>query len=190
MLRRLDVPFRDAQAADLAWSLQPGAVAPASLTRMTVPRRGPARVTLHVLGASHAVEVALAGEVLLTEVVAYGAPHGRALDEAPAELVRDGFRYRFASMVERHASAEMASVAAELQGALEGRADALLATFPGVPGAVTALRATPAADGAGWESWHLYPERGEVVRTSTLIAPVGTPSRPGRGPASLVEAAS
>jgi hypothetical protein len=190
VLRRLDIPFRDAAASDLAWSLLPGAVAPGSLAHLRAPRRGPATVDLHVLGASHAVEVSLDGGPVLTEVVAYGAPGGRALDLAPAELVRGAFRYRFASMVEHHERAEMEPVARDLQARLEGRSDALFATFPGVPGAVTALRATRVAGGTGWETWHLYPERGEVVRTSTLIAPVGARSAPVTGPLPLAGSAS
>jgi hypothetical protein len=189
VLRRLDIPFRDAAASDLAWSLLPGAVAPEALAHLRAPRSGAATVDLHVLGASHAVEVTL-GDVVLTEVVAYGAPEGRTLTQAPAELVRDGLSYRFDSVVERHAPEAMEGIARALQDRLEGRSDALLATFPGAPGAVTALRATTDAAGAGWETWHLYPERGEVVRTSTTVAPVGArPARAADAPA-LAGAAS
>jgi hypothetical protein len=175
VLRRLDIPFRDAAASDLAWSLLPGAAAPEALAHLRAPGTGSATVDLHVLGASHAVEVAVAG-VVLTEVVAYGAPEGRTLEQAPAELVRGGLSYRFDSTVEHHAPEAMEGIARTLQERLEGRPDALFATFPGAPGAVTALRATSVADGAGWETWHLYPERGEVVRTATSVAPVGARS--------------
>jgi hypothetical protein len=188
VLRRLDIPFRDAAASDLAWSLLPGAVAPEALAHLRVPRTGPATLDLHVLGASHAVEVAL-DDVVLTEVVAYGAPDGRTLGQAPAELVRGGLRYRFDHAVERCAPAAVADVARDLRERLEGRPDALFATFPGAPGAATALLATTVARGAGWETWHLYPERGEVVRTVTTIAPVGAPASPAGAPV-LVGSAS
>ncbi|WP_022927008.1 DUF2617 family protein [Patulibacter americanus] len=189
MLRRLDIPFRDAAASDLAWSLLPGAVAPEALAHLRASGTGTATLDLHVLGASHAVEVAVGG-VVLTEVVAYGAPEGRTLQQAPTELVRDGLSYRFASTVEHHAPEAMEGIARTLQDRLEGQPDALFATFPGAPGAVTALRATSVADGAGWETWHLYPERGEVVRTSTSVAPVGAPSVPASAPLPLAGAVS
>ncbi|MGX6450135.1 DUF2617 family protein, partial [Patulibacter sp. S7RM1-6] len=51
-------------------------------------------------------------------------------------------------------------------------AGGLFAAFPGAPGAATALRALAVPDGAGWETWHLYPERREVVRTRTTVAPL------------------
>jgi hypothetical protein len=187
VLRRLDIPFRDAAAADLAWSLLHGAVAPEALAHLRAPRTGPATVDLYVLGASHAVEVAMNG-VVLTEVVAYGAPDGRTLEQAPAALVRGGLSYHFDSTVEHHPLDAMEGIARALQDRLEGRADALFATFPGAPGAVTALRATAVADGAGWETWHLYPERGEVVRTATSIASVRASA--GAGAPALVGSAS
>jgi hypothetical protein len=174
---RLHVPFRDAAAGDLAWSLLPGAAAPAALARLDVPGTGDARVRLHVLGASHAVELALPDGGRLTEVVAYGAPAGRALAAAPAEVVRDGLRYRFGSAVDVRTPEAVAALAAELRAALEGAPDALLAAFPGAPGAATALRAVDVPGGAGWETWHLYPERGEVVTTRTTVVPAGAGAR-------------
>jgi hypothetical protein len=171
VLRRLHVPFRDAAAGDLAWSLLPGAAAPAALARLDVPATGAARVRLHVLGASHAVELALPDGRRLTEVVAYGAPAGRALATAPSEVVRDGLRYRFASSVDRDTAEGVAALADALREGLEGAPDALFAAFPGAPGAATALRTVDVPGGAGWETWHLYPERGEVVTTSTTVVP-------------------
>jgi hypothetical protein len=189
VLRRLDIPFRDAAASDLAWSLLPGAVAPEALAHLRAPVTGPATIDLHVLGASHAVEVAMDG-VVLTEVVAYGAPAGRTLEQAPAELVRGALSYRFASTVEHHAPEAMEGIARALQDRLEGRPDAILATFPGAPGAVTALRAVAVDEGTGWETWHLYPERGEVVRTATAIAPVRAHASPVGDAPALVGSAS
>ncbi|WP_320672789.1 DUF2617 family protein [Patulibacter defluvii] len=172
MLVQLDVPFRDAAADDLAWSLLPGASAPAALASAEVAL-GDLRLRLHVLGASHAVEVA-AGDRRLTEVVAYGAPDGRTLAAAPASVERDGLRYRFAATVERPGRAAVAALGAELRADGGGR-DRLLAAFPGTPDALTALRLLPDAE-PGWESWHLYPERGEVVRTRTTVTVVEEPA--------------
>jgi hypothetical protein len=54
--------------------------------------------------------------------------------------------------------------------ALAQRPGTLVAAFPGAPDALTAVRARPAGPrGAAWESWHLYPSSGEVVRTATTV---------------------
>ncbi|MGE4427114.1 MAG: DUF2617 family protein [Solirubrobacteraceae bacterium] len=176
MLTRLEIPFADAAAADLAWSLRPGAVASGAVARLDVPLpRRADRLCLHVLGASHAVEVELDGTAL-TEIVACGAPDGRPLADAPAVVERPGLRYAFSSTVERPAAAEITRLAERLQDELAGRDDALLARFPGAPEAITGLRARPRGAATGWETWHLYPERREVVRTYTtvLLLPAGT----------------
>ncbi|WP_210495709.1 DUF2617 family protein [Patulibacter sp. SYSU D01012] len=173
---RLDVPFVDAAAEDLAWALLPGTVAPAGLAAIDVPG-GAASARLHVLGASHAVELTFAGGARLTEVVACGAPDGRALAAAPARLVRDGLEYRFAADVETTTAAAVATLADDLRAELAGHDGALFAAFPGAPGAATALRTLPVPGGAGWETWHLYPERHEVVRTRTTVAPLPEAAR-------------
>ena len=199
MLLRLDTPFRDAAADDLAWSLRrdepaaatAGGIAPCSpaeaprgaraaapwvpagLARLDVDA-GPFRAALHVLGASHAVELTVDGRRLV-EVVACGAPDGRPLELAPGELaVGDGRRYRFEAEILRRRPADVAALADRLRDRIGGDRHGLVGEFPGAPGALTALRAWRAGrDGVAWETWHLYPERGEVVRTTTAVgAPV------------------
>lgn len=188
MLLDLDVPFRDASAGDLAWSLLAGAAAPDALASLDVGT-GALAVRLHVLGASHAVELRI-GERRLTEVVACGAPQGRPLGDAPSAIERDGLRYRFHATVDAPGGAAVLALGEELRAICEGRPDALAAAFPGASGALTALRTTVdgdpsrgrdagdhAAHGptAGWQTWHLYPERGEVVRTRTSVAVASGP---------------
>jgi len=180
VLTRLDIPFADASAGELAWSLRPGAVASGGLARLDVPLpRRADRLRLHVLGASHAVELELDG-VALTETVACGAPHGRPLASAPPVVDHPGLRYAFAWTVERPDADRIPRLAHRLEEELAGRDDALLAWFPGAPDAVTALRARPRGAATAWETWHLYPERGEVVHTVTTVLslPAGAEPRP------------
>jgi hypothetical protein len=172
VLLQLDVPFRDAASTDLVWSLLPGAAAPAALAALDVTI-GAVALRLHVLGASHAVEVR-AGDRRLTEVVACDALGGRALAGAPPVVDHDGLRYRFEAEVEERGAAGVAALGEQLRAACAERSDALLAAFPGAPGALTALCPTrlddPSSATAGWETWHLYPERGEVVRTRSSVS--------------------
>ncbi len=47
----------------------------------------------------------------------------------------------------------------------------LVGVFGADPGALTALRAAPlgAGEGVAWETWHAYPQSGELVRTRSEV---------------------
>ncbi len=58
------------------------------------------------------------------------------------------------------------------------------------PGATTGLRARPSTDGVAWDTWHLYPERGEVVRTRSSVVRADGTGRPAAVPVSPGERAA
>lgn len=178
----IDVPFRDAAAEDLAWALERDGRPPAGLAGLDVAG-GPWPLRLHVLGASHAVELSLPDGVRITETVACGLADGRALERAPQRLDAHGLHYAFSSTVEVPGTAGVVALAARLHRELAVDPGGLVAAFPGAPGATTGLRARVDAVGAAWETWHLYPERGEVVRTRSR-ARLGVAS-PAAGPAGV-----
>ncbi|CAB4906851.1 unannotated protein [freshwater metagenome] len=179
MRAAIDVPFRDAAASDLAWALEQGGRPPAGLAHVDVVS-GPFDLRLHVLGASHAVELVLPDGARVTETVACGIDGGRALEHAPDRVDEHGLRYAFSAHVDAPGTAAVVALADELHRTLAGDPGGIVATFPGAPGAATGLRARPTADGAAWDTWHLYPERGEVVRTRTsvVLAAAVDPSAP------------
>lgn len=168
----LDVPFRDAAAADLAWALERDACAPDGLVHLDVAA-GPCALRLHVLGASHAVELRLPGGARVTETVACNVAGGLALGSAPARVEVHGIRYAFAAEVETPGTDAVVALAAELHATLTADPHGIVAAFPGPPGAATGLRARVSPDEVAWDTWHLYPERGEVVRTRTAVDVAG-----------------
>ncbi|MEY9210730.1 DUF2617 family protein [Thermobifida halotolerans] len=170
----VDVPFSDTRAADLAWSITHPPVAP--LATRTVRLAG-ARVELRVLGASHQV-VLDHGTARLVETVAClpGAVGGLPGERAPR--VPGVARHHFASSVRCLDPAEFTARTTAVRDRLADRPDALLATFPGDPLAVTALLATAAGPVLHWRSWHAYPQTGELV--TTMSTTVLSPPPPGR----------
>jgi hypothetical protein len=135
-------------------------------------------VRLHVLGASHAVELAWPDGGRMTETVACGIAGGRALASAPERVDERGVRYAFCAAVDAPGTSAVVALADELHEALGADPHGIVAAFPGVPGATTGLRARPSTDGVAWDTWHLYPERGEVVRTRSSVAVRPTGDRP------------
>jgi len=164
----IDVPFRDAAADDLAWALERDGGPPAGLATLDVAA-GPVAVRLHVLGASHAVELALPDDVRVTETVACGIAGGLPLASAPRDVEDHGLRYAFSAHVDVPGTDAVVALADELHATLTADRHGIVATFPGAPGAATALRARVTAGGVAWDTWHLYPERGEVVRTRSSV---------------------
>lgn len=160
MLQILTVPYLDASAAQLVWRLD-APVQPALASRRVVLEG--MTLDLRLLGASHQVVVER-GRRRVSELVAcdHSSPGG-----LPREIgeERAGFVYRFTSEVERLPLASMAAVADELVSGLAGSDRALVGAFPGSPHAVTAI----SVGDAGWRTWHLYPQTGEVVRTATEV---------------------
>jgi hypothetical protein len=150
VLIHLDVPFIDARAADLTLTL--GAPPEPALE---VLRAGP--VELRLLGSSH--QALVDGGATLSETVACRPGGAGAL---PART-REG-EYTFWARVDRLAPDKYARRAREIIAAVAG--DGLVAVFPGPADAFTALR--PGL-GPSWDTWHGYPQSGELVHTRSRL---------------------
>lgn len=176
----LDVPYADVRAADLR--LSTGGEVPPTLADVTVeplpgaPSAGAGAVpplTLGILGASHVAFVGDRGAPVYVEELSCTAVDGVPLaavgpdDPAEADAGRGG-----ASRAIRVETAD-AAVFAEVVDLVRSLADdpaAVVAEFPGAPGALTALRGIARPGGYDWRTWHLYPGPaggGEVVHSWT-----------------------
>lgn len=161
----LDVPFADVRGDTLRWTLAPVACTP--LATRTVDLGDGLAVTLSVLGASHQVVVRHHDRPLLYETVACGISDARRL---PGE--HTARTYHLISQIQVADAGRLAEEAAALVERLSGRTDAIVAHFPGDPHAVTALALEGAGDGEiTWNTWHTYPQTGEIVATVTSYRP-------------------
>ncbi len=162
MRAELTAPYADVCAADLVLELD--ATPAVALEVLTLELAG-FTLELRLLGHSHQAVVTAPGGFALSETVSCRPAEPGHLPAARA-LRRDGHAYAF--------SAEIVPIE-EVDG--DGLATAvaidphgLVGDFAGLPGAFTALRAAaieePDATGVRWETWHAYPQNGELVRTS------------------------
>ncbi len=174
---------RYASAGDLAWSLLAGAAAPDALgvARRRDRRAGGAAARARGVARGRAADRRATPD------------RGRRLRRARGPVPLATHRRRSSGTACATAStppstrpaARGARARRGLRATCEGRPDRLLAAaFPGASGALTALRTTVAGDpphgrdagdhGAAGrpptETWHLYLERGAVVRTRTSVA--------------------
>lgn len=166
MLTEIGVPYADTSAGALHWSPLPPETAP--LDELVLGRGGVSLV-LHLLGASHSATLTVAdGRVV--ETVACPA-HGAPGEPLPAHRVRvvDGLRYRFHSRVTPLDPHALGALAARLRHEVDTRDDRLVGVFPGDRDALTALAGRTGPGVARWRTWHLYPETGEAVRTTTQV---------------------
>lgn len=163
MRAALSAPYADVRAEDLVLELD-APDAPALETLLLA--LGDAQLELRLLGHSHQAIVTAPG-FQLSETVSCrpGAGEEQRLPAARA-VRRDGRAYAFTAellALEDFADgALVAAVAEDPRG--------LVAEFAGRPGAFTALRAAevdePGVTGVRWETWHAYPQTGELVRTT------------------------
>lgn len=180
MLTDLAVPFLDARASRLAWSLgldrQPAlehlalehlCLEHLCLEHPALELRG-AAVEMRLLGASHQVVVDSA-RGSWSEVVACSSGATTASLPSVIRRERGGEQYRFRSMVARLGAAALAERVDNLVVALAGRPDALVGRFPGSPHAVTAVVARPSSGGVRWRTVHAYPQTGELVATTSSV---------------------
>lgn len=161
----LDVPCADVRGDTLRWTLAPVRCTP--LASQMVQLRDGLTVALNVLGASHQVVIHRDGRPLLHETIACGIAQASPL---PTSHVEGG--YRLASHIGRMGTEQLVAQVGRLVDKLSGRTDAVVAHFPGDPNAVTAL----ALEKFGpsqiiWNTWHTYPQTGEIVATITSYRP-------------------
>jgi hypothetical protein len=157
---RIDTQFADSRAADLslAYGLRP------------LPALGTHRVTLggmtlelRVLGASHQV---LLGD--WSETVACLPDRPGALPAREERTVGDHV-VRFEARCDR--PVDFASTVSRIVADCAADPHSLVAEFPGSPLAVTALSAREIEGGVHWQTWHAYPQAGELVWTSSVVSP-------------------
>ncbi len=159
MRKAIQTRFADSRAADLslAYGLRP---LPALGTHAVT--LGGLTIELRVLGASHQVVL---GD--WSETVACLPDRPGALPAHQEQLVGD-HRITFEARVDRPDDFE-----GVVQQVITSCADdprALVAEFPGSRLAVTALAAGPHGDGVAWETWHAYPQAGELVYTKSVVS--------------------
>lgn len=166
MLTELALPYADTDAAALQWSSQRPSAGPLDVLSLG---SGASRLELHLLGASHCAVLHSRAEHLVETVAcpAYGAV-GMPLPEQ-RERVQGPLHYRFASQVERLDAVALGDLAARLRDGVRGRRDRLAGVFPGSADALTVLAGALGRSGARWRTWHLYPNTGEAVRTTTAV---------------------
>ncbi len=160
MRTRIDTRFADSRAADLslAYGLRP---LPALGTHSVT--LGGLTLELRVLGASH--QVVLGG---WSETVACLPGRPGALPAREEQVLGD-HRVTFEARCDH--PADFAAVVSEVVAACERDPHALVAEFPGSPLAVTALAAEAAGEGVAWQTWHAYPQAGELVWTRSTVSP-------------------
>lgn len=134
------------RAADLVHAIDAPRVRALETLRVEV---GGLAVELGLLGHSHQVCVA---DLVETVACVPGVP-----GDLPPSLAAG--RYRFTASV-----SPLDARAAAIAAAVGEDPCGLVGVFAG--DAFTALRATPLRDGVQWETWHAYPQTGELVHTT------------------------
>jgi hypothetical protein len=171
----LAVPYRDTRARDLRWSLSLP-VQPALAARTV--RLGGLILELRLLGASHQVLVWAepGGELLCVETVACLPGTADPLPPPGTRLLPSG-GYQWESTVAQLAPPEFDAAVAAVRAETAANALALAGSYPGAPGALTAVLPETAAPGVRWTTWHSYPQEGSLVRTRTGFRRTLSPRR-------------
>lgn len=196
----VDVPFADTSSDQLRFSLtRPRLPALATETVDLEPFGLPGlRLGLHVIGSSHQVVLTGSDDRLtgtddhLIETfacppaeddptppaTAMSAPRWGEWQEtrgAWAGFTRHGFRATRTSVPEGFRTS-----VAEALDRVRAHDRHLVVGFPGHPDALTALALTGAGPGRlSWQTWHVYPQHAEIVRTATTLTCASASARGG-----------
>lgn len=156
----IDTRFADSRAADLslAYGLQP--LHALGTHQVTL---GSTTLELRVLGASH--QVVIGG---WSETVACLPGRPGLLPSREEQVVGD-YRVRFEARCDH--PDDFAGAVSRIVADCAADPHSLVAEFPGSPLAVTALSAQETRDGVSWQTWHAYPQAGELVWTSSVVSP-------------------
>jgi hypothetical protein len=158
----LEVPYADTGADQLCLSFDEPLLPALSTVHCAFVR---VELTLRLLGASHQVRVVTADtETVETLACLPGRP--RTL---PTDI--DAARISFRSHIERHDAASLTALAARVSDQATGP-HSLIGHYPGHPNAFTAIIATDLGHRARWDTWHAYPQTGDVVVTSSVFEAV------------------
>jgi len=162
----LTVPYADVRAADL--TLELGLAPVPALQALRIPV-GPASLELRLLGHSHQARAELPGAAF-SETVRCGTGAAGGLPARTADAA-GSWTYAFTAAVDPLDPRALAVLAARVGADPHG----LVGVFGGDPRALTALLAVPldraggSLDGVAWETWHAYPQSGELVPTRTEV---------------------
>lgn len=155
----LTVPYADVRAADLVLAIDAPVVAPLQALELSL---GSFAVELGVLGHSHQVVLRGPGVDLVERVACAPGAEG---DLPPArELARDGHRYAFRASVQA-----LEEDALDLARRVAADPHGLVGVFAGAEEAFTGLRVERVDGGVRWETWHAYPQTGELVATTGTV---------------------
>lgn len=158
----IDVPYADVRGDELRWAL--GLPARAPLAGRTVRLDDGREIALHVLGASHQVLVRRGRDVLLSETVACDLTGAESLPASAGTL-----GYCFSSAIAQLPPTTFAERVDHLVRELADDPAAIVAGFPGAPYAVTAIALSTEGPTLTWQTWHAYPQSGELVHTTTHL---------------------
>lgn len=158
-------PFVDTSPADLTFVLN-ASEQPA----LAVSRFGP--LELRILGASHQVRI---GD--WTETLACLTGHKAHVPDLYHEP-----GYEFMATTQAFTHADLTRKVQQIRDAVSGT-KSLTMTFQGNPLALTAIRAESTPDTAIWETWHVYPNTGQIVTTRSIKHV--RPRRPGAKPGTI-----
>ena len=168
-LLELGGAFVDTRAADLALTLDADDQT-ALATRSGW--LGPYDVELRLLGASHQVIVAGSGPTLRETVACL--PDVEPF--LPSQWTHEDYAFRAdVSIRTQPALRTLVERLGEQIQATDKRSLGLIGCYPGQPLAVTAVRATVDASQPilRWETWHTYPQSGEIVYTTSTLSSSG-----------------
>lgn len=155
----LEVPYADTGAHQLCLSFEEPLLPALASVHCAFERVG---LTLRLLGASHQVSVVGGG----TEIVeTLACLPGRPPTLPPSN---DTGSISFRSRIERHDCASLAALTAQVTAQAAGP-HSLIGHYPGHPNAFTAIIATDLGHRARWDTWHAYPQTGDVVITSSVF---------------------
>ena len=172
MIAPLSVPYRDVSASNLSWSLEAPDQPPLHAERHTV---GALEVEVRILGASHQILVHTGSRLLCRETVACRADVPCLLPVAMEKELEGGYQYEVRCEVRSVDVERFSSWATALRDYAGDLPDSVVALFPDIPDAVTAVVVEPLPStlhGVLWRTWHTYPHpegHGEIVATRTVL---------------------
>ena len=168
---RSPVPFVDARAADLRLTAGPVARVPLrpALASRPGPRFGAYAMELRVLGASH--QVVLTGpDTTWVETLACGTEPDPLAFPHRREFRAPGLDHLLTvRRVTAGSRADFTERAATAAAQCRAHDDSLVVRFEGDPLAVTAIAATARPHALHWQTWHLYPQTGEIVTSESTL---------------------
>lgn len=162
MIVDLAVPFKDSHAGQLSFSLHAPRLPAEHVQQCVVDRF---EIELRVLSASHQIVVRHADGELIETVACL--PGDGSLPRR-RRTCRGALTHEIVSRTSQHEATELHRIVARLVARAQTGDRVLVGRFPGSSDAITAIELQDGAPG-GWQTWHAYPDRGELVWTRSWI---------------------